>query len=86
MVTATASIWCSKDRSPREIMFRIVLCCGLATLLASCNGLRTTNNIDWEHARLACADVGLAPGSSAFDRCVSNLYNTLLEEENTAER
>jgi hypothetical protein len=44
------------------------------------------NNIDWDHARLACADVGIAPGSSVFDQCVSNLYYSLSQEQNAAER
>jgi hypothetical protein len=43
-------------------------------------------NIDWDHARLACADVGIAPGSSLFDQCVSNLYYSLSQEQNAAER
>jgi hypothetical protein len=45
----------------------------------------SANKIDWEHARLACADVGIEPGSSAFDQCVSNLYSSLWQQ-NMAER
>ena len=39
-----------------------------------------------EQARLACADVGIEPGSSAFDQCVANLYYSLWQQQNTAER
>ena len=46
----------------------------------------SAGNIDWEHARLACADVGIAPGSSIFDRCVTNLYYGLWQEQNIGER
>ncbi len=62
-------------------MSRIVLICCFAALLGSCGTLRV-NNIDWEHARLACADVGIDPGSSAFDQCASNLYYSLWQEQN----
>jgi len=48
--------------------------------------LLSANKIDWEHARLACADVGIEPGTSAFDQCATNLYETLWQEQNTAER
>jgi hypothetical protein len=34
---------------------------------------------------MACADVGIEPGSSAFDQCVTNLYYSLWEQQNTAE-
>jgi hypothetical protein len=66
-------------------MSRITLICCFAALLGSCGTMRV-NNIDWDHARLACADVGIAPGSSVFDQCVSNLYYSLSQEQNTAER
>jgi hypothetical protein len=66
-------------------MSRIAVIFCFAAVLTCCSPL-TTNNIDWEHARLACADVGIAPGSSVFDQCVSTLYNTLWAEQNTGER
>lgn len=68
-----------------KFMPRIAVACGAAALLASCAGIPTGNNIDWEHARLACIDVGIAPGTPVFDQCVSNLYNTLSEEQSTTE-
>jgi len=66
-------------------MSRIALTCCFAVLLGSCT-TPTGNNIDWEHARLACADVGIAPGSNTFDQCVSNLYYSLWEEQSMGER
>jgi hypothetical protein len=61
-------------------MSRITLTCCFAALLGSC-GTQSANNIDWEHARLACADVGIAPGSGVFDQCVTNLYYSLWKEQ-----
>jgi hypothetical protein len=55
-------------------MSRIFLICFVASLLAACGALRTQPS-DWENARLACADVGIAPGSGVFDYC--GLYNSL---------
>ena len=66
-------------------MARIVVACCFAVLLESCVTPNVAN-IDWEHARLACADVGIDPGSSMFDRCVANLYNTLWAEQSMGER
>jgi hypothetical protein len=66
-------------------MSRIALICCFAALLGSCSTLGV-NKIDFEQARLACADVGIEPGTSAFDQCASNLYNTLWEQQNAGER
>jgi hypothetical protein len=65
-------------------MPRIVLACCFAALLASCT--QNFPQVDWARARLACADVGLEPESSAFDQCVFDLYYTLWDEQNVAER
>ena len=62
-------------------MSRIALTCCFAALLGSC-GTLSANKIDWEHARLACADVGIAPGSGAFGDCVVDLYYSLWDEQN----
>jgi hypothetical protein len=66
-------------------MSRITLTCCFAALLGACTSL-SANRIDWEHARLACADVGIDPGSSAFGTCVSNLYYSLYQEQSMGER
>jgi hypothetical protein len=65
-------------------MSRFVLACCFAALLGSC-GTLSANKIDWEHARLACADVGIDPGSSAFDQCVANLHQHLWQVQNLVE-
>ena len=66
-------------------MSRIAITCCFAALLGSC-ATQSANNINWDQARLAYADVGIEPGSSAFDQCVANLYYSLWSEQNTAER
>ena len=65
-------------------MSRIILTCCVAALLGGC-GTLTAYRIDWEHARLACADVGIDPGSSAFDQCVANLHQHLWQVQNLVE-
>lgn len=57
-------------------MSRIALTCCFAVLLGSC-GTPSVSTTDLAHARLACADVGIDPGTSAFDQCVANLYRSL---------
>ena len=64
-------------------MPRIALACCFAALLASCT---QSFRVDWARARLACADVGLEPDSTAFDNCVFDLYYTLWNEQNAGER
>ena len=66
-------------------MSRIALTCCFAALLGSCGTVSQTN-IDWGQTRLACADVGIDPGSSAFDQCVNNLYYSLWQQQNAGER
>jgi hypothetical protein len=66
-------------------MSRITLTCCFAALLGSCSAM-SANKIDWGQARLACADVGIEPGTSAFDQCASNLYYSLWQEQHAAER
>jgi hypothetical protein len=54
-----------------------------AMLLGACaagpqSGLSATNTV--EHERRACANMGIAPGSGQFSRCVSNLDQTLTDD------
>jgi hypothetical protein len=65
-------------------MSRIALIGAFAVLLGS-SGTVSADQNDWAQARLACADVGLAPGSGAFDQCVVDLYYSLWDEQNVAE-
>jgi len=72
-------------------MSRIMLICALAALLAagstqSASAVESANQTAWAQARLACADVGIAPGSGAFGQCVADLYYSLWDEENESER
>jgi hypothetical protein len=69
-------------------MSRIILACSLAALLMGggcANPIKNANQTDWEHARLACANVGIDPGSPAFGQCVSDLYHSLWNEQNVFE-
>ena len=68
-------------------MSRIIAICSFAALLAasstqSANAVETANQTAWTQARLACADVGIAPGSGAFGQCVVDLYYSLWDEQN----
>ena len=65
-------------------MSRMILICSFAALLGSCSGVSADRD-NWAQARLACADVGIEPGSSTFDQCVTNLYSSLWQQ-NMAER
>jgi hypothetical protein len=72
-------------------MSRIVLICSLAAVLAasgtqSATAIESANQTAWATARLACADVGIAPGSGAFGQCAFDLYYSLWEEQNDFQR
>jgi hypothetical protein len=72
-------------------MSRIMLICSLAAVLAaggtqSASAIESANQTAWAQAGLACADVGIAPGSDAFGQCVFDLYYSLWDEENESER
>jgi hypothetical protein len=72
-------------------MSRIILIGSFAALLLasgtqSANAIESANQTAWAQARLACADVGIDPGSSAFGQCVFDLYYSLWDEQNESER
>jgi hypothetical protein len=72
-------------------MSRIILMGSFVALLAasgiqSANAIEGANQTAWAQARLACADVGIAPGSGAFGQCVFDLYYSLWDEQNESER
>jgi hypothetical protein len=48
--------------------------------------LKSTSKTAWAQAQLACADVGIAPGSGAFGQCVVDLYYSVWNEEYETER
>jgi hypothetical protein len=69
-------------------MSRTILTCSLAALLMVCacaNTSKNANQTDWGQARLACADVGIGPGSPAFGQCVFDLYYSLWNRQNESE-
>ena len=68
-------------------MSRFVLICSLAATLAA----SITQNADaaqsayksaWEQDSLACADIGIDPGSSIFSQCVADLHHSLWAAKN----
>ena len=66
-------------------MSRIALICCFAVLLASCGSISSgVANVDIEHARQACAYLGITPGSSVFDQCSTNLYLSLSTAQSEA--
>ena len=69
-------------------MSRIILICSLAAPLMGggcANAIKNANQTDWRQARLACADVGIDPGSPAFRQCVFDLYYSLWNKQNESE-
>lgn len=68
-------------------MSRIILISSFAALLAasgiqSANAMKTANQSTGDREALACADVGVDPGSAAFSQCVSDLRHSLWAEQN----
>ena len=69
-------------------MSRIILTCSLAALLMGggcANAIKNANQTDWAQAPLACADVGIDPGSPAFGQCVFDLYHSVWSKQNEYE-
>ena len=72
-------------------MSRIALIGPFAALLVaghvhSANAFESASKTAWAQAQLACADVGIAPGSGAFGQCVVDLYYSVWNEEYETER
>ena len=66
-------------------MSRIALICCFAVLLGSCGSMSSGGaNVDIEHARQACAYLGITPGSNAFAQCSTNLYLSLTTAQSEA--
>ena len=66
-------------------MSRITLLCSLAALLmvsACANASKNADQTSWAQSRLACADVGIDPGSPGFGQCVFDLYYSLWNKQN----
>jgi hypothetical protein len=54
--------------------------------IQSANAFESASKTAWAQAQLACADVGIAPGSGAFGQCVVDLYYSVWNEEYETER
>jgi hypothetical protein len=72
-------------------MSRTILIGIFAALLAagstgSASAIESANQTGWARVRLACSNVGIDPGSSAFGQCVFDLYYSLWNEQNESER
>jgi|GEM_PF-2946532 len=68
-------------------MSRIILVSSFVVLLAGCgtpsaDAIQSANQGAWAQASLACADVGIAPGSGAFSQCVADLHDSLWDVQN----
>ena len=68
-------------------MSRFVLICSFAAMLAA----SVTQNADaaqsaykraWTQDNLACADLGIDPGSPVFSQCVADLHHSLWAAKN----
>lgn len=71
-------------------MSRIILISSFAALLAvggtqSANAIQSANQRAWVQESLACADVGIDPGSAVFSQCVADLRNALWAVDNLYE-
>jgi hypothetical protein len=71
-------------------MSRIILLSSFAALLTasgtqSANATQSANQSAWAQESLACADVGIDPGSIVFNQCVADLHNSLWALENLYE-
>ena len=67
-------------------MSRIVLICSFAALFAaSSTGSANAAQDTWYKDSLACAAVGIDPGSPAFNQCVADLHHSLWAEKNLYE-
>jgi hypothetical protein len=61
-------------------MSRIIMISSLTALLAAC-GTPSPSETAWTRARLACADVGIDPGSAGYGQCVADLDESLWDEQ-----
>jgi hypothetical protein len=71
-------------------MSRIILISSFAALFTmggtqSANAIQSANQSAWAQEILACADVGIDPGSTVFNQCVADLHNSLWALDNLYE-
>jgi hypothetical protein len=68
-------------------MSRIILISSFVVLLAACGmqdafDIRSVGKSVVARERLACADLGIDPGSPVFSHCVADLHHSLWAVEN----
>jgi len=61
-------------------MSRIILICFLTALLAAC-GTESPGQTALAQERLACAEMGIDPGSLTFGQCVADLDQSLGDDD-----
>lgn len=64
---------------------RVLLALGVLLAVAAC-AAPGNHAVQFAQEQHACAELGLAPGTTAFTSCVSNLDATMFELDNTAAR
>jgi hypothetical protein len=68
-------------------MSRFILICSLAATLAasatqSADAAESAEKSAWVRDSLACADLGIDPGSPIFSQCVADLHHSLWAVQN----
>ena len=68
-------------------MSRFILICSFAATLAAAAtqnavAAESAKKSAWVQDRLACADVGIDPGSLVFSQCVADLHHSLWAAQN----
>jgi hypothetical protein len=68
-------------------MSRFILICSFAATLAaaatqSANAVESAKNSAWVQDSLACAAIGIDPGSPVFTQCVADLHHSLWAAKN----
>ena len=68
-------------------MSRVMLISAFSTLLATsgvqgANAVQNADRDTWRQYGLACAEIGIDPGSAAFGQCVADLQHSLWAEQN----
>ena len=71
-------------------MSHIILISSFAALITMAgtqhaNAVQSADQSAWAQDSLACADVGIDPGSTVFNQCVADLHNSLWAVENLEE-
>lgn len=68
-------------------MSRLILICSFAAMLAAsvtqnAGAAQSAYKSAWAQDSLACADIGIDPGSPIFSQCVADLHHSLWAAKN----